>query len=409
MGLTERNPLIIGLVAIGLILAGTLAALTIKSTTFAPAYPISANFRDTAGLRPGDRVTMAGVLIGHVGSVKQDGAGVRVNIDINHGVQVARKSTAAIRVETLLGRRAVALTPAPDANWLDLFHKGDHIPGIGGSPTEVLDVQSDAQAALATLDTNALNQFLHDLTQVTTGKRDQVNTILDGLNRLTTTVNSRQDEISRLIDAANAVSTTVESRNANLLAAIDNLNVVVSNLDARRAELTALLASTQDAASKISNLIGDNKAKLTAVLASLQTTLGVINQHQVDLAQTASYLAGAIEGFSSVGYSGPNDIPNTWANIFTVGVGPASSDPIFGCQGEVDVALTIAVGPDPVKSCAAYTGPVAGGPSSGVPQATTTAPPLNPSTPGSVVAPTVQTNAASMNSLLVPLLSGGTR
>ena len=409
MGLTERNPLIIGIVAIGIILAGTAAALTIKSTTFAPAYPISANFRDTAGLRPGDRVTMAGVLIGHVGNVRQDGDGVKVVININHGVQVARKSTAAIRVETLLGRRAVALTADPAANWQDLFHKGDHIPGLGGSPTEVLDVQSDAQAALATLDANALNQFMADLAQVTTGKRDQVTTIIDGLNRLTSTVNGRQAEIGRLIDSANAVSSTVESRNANLLSAIDNLNIVVANLDSRRAQLTSLLASTQDAASKISTLIGDNRAKLDAVLASLRTDLGVINQHQVDLAQTVSYLAGAIQGFSSVGYSGPQDTPNTWANIFTVGVGAASSDPIFGCHGELDKALTISIGPDPVTSCAAYTGPVPGGPSSGAPPASTGAPTAPLTVPGSLIVPTPQTNASSMNALLVPLLSGGGR
>jgi len=406
MGLTERNPIIIGVVAIAVILAGTVAALTIKSTTFAPSYPISANFRDTGGLRTGDRVTMAGVLVGHVGRVVQDGDGVLVKININHGVQVSRKTTAAIRVETLLGRRAVALTPAADADWRDLFRKGDHIPGVGGSPTEVLDVQSDAQAALATLDANALSQFLADLAQVTTGKRDQVNTIIDGLNRLTSTVDSRRDQIGQLITAANAVSSTVESRNANLLSAIDSLNVVVTNLNTRRDQLTALLVSTQDAAAKLTTLVGDNRAKLDAVLTELRTDLDVINKHQVDLAQTVSYLAGAVEGFSSVGYSGPHNTPNRWANIFTVGVGPASSDPIFGCQGEVDAALSIAVGPDPVTSCAAYTGPVPGGPASGAPSQSTT-PAAPPKLPGSVVPPTAQTTTASLNALLVPLLSGG--
>ncbi|GAC1530019.1 MAG: hypothetical protein NVS3B12_04050 [Acidimicrobiales bacterium] len=412
MGLTERNPLIIGAVAIAVIVAGTLAALTIKADTFAPSYAISANFRDTAGLRPGDRVTTSGVLIGHVGAISQDGDSVRVKIKINHGVQVARSSKAAIRVETLLGRRAITLTAPKDADWRDLYHKGDHIPGTGGSPTEVLDVQADAQSALANLDANALNKFLADLTQVTSGKREQVTTIIDGLNRLTSTVNSRRDELGRLITSANAVSSTVESRNANLLSAIDNLNIVVANLDARRAELTQLLVSTQESASKITNLIGDNKAKLDAVLASLRTDLGVINRHQVDLAQTVSYLAGAVEGFSSVGYSGPKDTPNRWANIYTVGVGAASSDPIFGCHGELDSALTIAVGPDPVKSCAGYTGPVPGGPSSGAPKVAPApgAGAGQPSAlPGSVVTPSATTTAASLNSLLVPLLSGGSQ
>src|SRR5581483_1166843 len=136
---------------------------------------------------------------------------------------------------------------------------------------------------------------------------------------------------------------------------------VVSNLDARRAELTQLLATTQDAASKLSGLIGDNRGKVTDVLAQLRIALDTVNKHQVDLATTVSYLAGALQGFSSVGYSGSPATPNTWANIFTVGVGPVSNDPLFGCNGELSAILTIVVGPDPVKSCTAYTGPVPGG------------------------------------------------
>jgi len=407
--LTERNPLVIGLVAIIVIIAGTVAALTIKADTFSPSYSISADFRDSAGLQRGDLVTEAGVAVGHVGTIKQDGNMVRVVLKMKHGSQVARGSTTAIKVATLLGRREVALTAPPDANWAQLYRSGDHIPGLGGSPTEVLDVQSDAQGALATLDANTLNSFLSDLSQVTAGKASQVNAIIDGLNKLTSTVNSRSTEVGTLIDAANAVSGTVESRNRNLLSAIDNLNVVVANLDARRAQLTQLLTSTEQAASQISGLIGANRAKLDAVLAELETSLNVINQHQVDLAQTVSYLAGAVEGFSSVGYSGPQNTPNTWANIFTVGVGPTSPDPIFGCNGELDAILTQALGPDPVTSCLQYTGPLPGG--SGTAAAAAPAAPVPPSVrqgrPGAAVAPSASSTRDSLNAILVPLLSVG--
>lgn len=413
MNLTERNPLIIGIVVIALILGGTFAALTIKADTFAPSYSLTADFRDTAGLQAGDLVTIAGVQVGHVGSIKQRGDGVRVTLKINHGVQVARGSAVAIKVATLLGRKEVTVTAPATANWTDLYKKGDHIPGVGSSPTEVLEVQSDAQSVLATLDANTVNAFLADLTQVTAGKASQVTQIIDGLNQLTSTINGRRTEVSSLIDAANAVSGTVETHNANLLSAIDSLDQVVANLDARRAELTQLLTTTEEAASKISGLIGTNRAKLDAILTELQTSLNVINAHQVDLAQTISYLAGAVQGFSSVGYSGPQDTPNTWANIYTVGVGPVSGDPIFGCNGELDLLLNRIIGPDPVTNCAQYTGPTPGGASAGVPA--TGAPPLpqvppsvqKSGVPGSVTPPSTTTTINSLGSLLIPLLSGG--
>ena len=417
MNFTERNPLVIGIIAIVVILAGTFAALTVKADTFAPSYSLTADFRDTAGLQGGDFVTIAGVEVGHVGSIRQDGDAVRVTLKMNHGVQVARGSAVAIKVATLLGRNEVTLTALPSANWNDLYQKGDHIPGLGSSPTEVLAVQSDANAALAQLDSNTVNAFLSDLTAVTAGKASQVTQIIDGLNQLTSTVNSRSSEISTLIDAANAVSGTVEAHNANLLSAIDNLDVVVANLDARRAELTQLLATTEAAASKISGLIGTNRVKLDAVLTELETSLNIINAHQVDLAQTISYLAGAVQGFSSVGYSGPQDTPNTWANIYTVGVGPVSGDPVFGCNGELDLILTQVIGPDPVTNCAQYTGPVPGGAASGAPAADVPAPgaaaaPQAPPSviksgiPGSITPPSTTSTTDSLNSLLIPLLSG---
>lgn len=416
MRLTERNPLVIGVVAIAVILAASFAALTIKGDTFARTYSLSANFRDTGGLAGGDLVTIAGVQVGHVGGIRQDGDSVLVTLRMNHGVQVARGSSAAIKVATLLGRKEVTLTAPPHADWNDLLGKGDHILGMGTSPTEVLAVQSDAQAALATLDANALDAFLRDLTQVTAGKAGQVSTIIDGLNRLTSTVNSRSTQVSTLIDAANAVSATVESRNRSLLSAIDNLDAVVANLDARRAELGALLTSTAAAASKISGLIGTNRSRLDAVLADLQTDLGVIDHHQVDLAQTVSYLAGAVQAFSAIGYSGPQAIPTTWANIYTVGVGAASGDPIFGCNGELDAVLTQTLGADPVTNCAQYTGPIPGGTAAGVPTAATGAG-VAPAAggagagrlglPGSATPPSAGTTRDSLNALLVPLLSGG--
>ena len=409
MNLTERNPLVIGIIAVIVIIAGTIAALTVKADTFAPGYSITANFRDTAGLLPGDRVTIAGVLIGHVGHIVQDGDSVRVTLKVNKGVQVAKGSTAAIQVESLLGRKAVALIAPTDANWNDLMRKGDHVPGLGGSPTEVLAVQSDAEAALATLDANALNNFLADLAQVTSGKRDQINTIIDGLGKLTATVNARRTEVGSLIDAANAVSGTVEAHNANLLSAIDNLDSVVANLDARRAQLTQLLTTTQDAASKIAGVIGDNRSKIDTVLSQLQTALDVVNKHQIDLAQTVSYLAGAVQGFSSVGYSGPQGTPNTWANIFTVGLGPASNDPLFGCGGQLGAILTIVVGTDPVTNCNQYNGPVPGGAASGAVLSTRSGQ-LQSGRPGSIVPPSAAVTSDSLNTMLVPLLfTGGAR
>jgi ABC-type transporter Mla subunit MlaD len=260
------------------------------------------------------------------------------------------------------------------------------------SPTEVLDVQTDAQGALQQLDAQSLNNFLADLALFTKGKRNEVTTILDGLNRLTGTINERRGQLATLIDSAATVSKTLASRDQTLVQAIDDLEVVVQGLAERRAELTQLLDNTSAAAGQIAGLVGANRTKLDAILAELHTDLAIIGQHQVDLAQSVAYLASGIEGFQSIGYSGPNNYPQPWANVFTVGLGPASADPVFGCGGAVDQALTVAVGPDPLP-CSQAVGPV--GTSVGVTGAGRALP-----------VGTAATTAASIESLLTPLLVG---
>lgn len=407
---TERNPYLIGLVGIVAIIAGTTGALVLNASFFARLshnFTISAVFPDTAGLRGGDRVSIAGVQVGSVGSIRQDGNAVRVALKVNHGVEIPDDSKAAIRVATILGRKEVGITTG--GNWAHLLKGGDVIPqDRTSSPTEVLDVQTDAQGALQNLDAQALNTFLHDLAAVTAGKQTQVSTIIDGLDRLTSTVDARRTELGTLISAASSVSGTLASRNQQLLQIIDNLEVVLHGLADRKAQLTDLLNNAQSAARQISGLVSANRAKLDSLLSELHTDLGIIGQHQIDLAQGIAYLGSAVQGFQSIGYSGPNNTPNTWANVFTVGLGPASADPVFGCGGAVDQALNAALGPDPLP-CSQAVGPVAGSFVAGVPVtrpaaaggASSAASPPSTATVGSAAI-----TADSLNALLVPLLAG---
>jgi phospholipid/cholesterol/gamma-HCH transport system substrate-binding protein len=409
---TERNPYVIGIVGIILIILGTIGALVFNASFLARLshnFTINAVFPDTAGLRGGDRVSIAGVQVGTVGSINQDGNAVRVTLKVNHGVEIPDDSKAAIRVATILGRKEVGITTG--SNWDHLLKGGDLIPeDRTSSPTEVLDVQTDAQGALQNLDAQALNTFLHDLAVVTSGKQTQVSTIIDGLDRLTATVDARRSELATLISSANTVSGTLASRNQQLLQIVDNLEVVLHGLANRKVQLTELLNNAQSAASQISGLVSANRSKLDSLLSELHTDLAIIGQHQIDLAQGIAYLGSAVQGFQSIGYSGPNNTPNTWANVFTVGLGPASADPVFGCGGALDQALNAALGPDPLP-CSQAVGPVAGSFVAGVPASsaggsTRSGSTVSRSLSGNAPVGSAAITADSLNALLVPLLAG---
>jgi hypothetical protein len=82
----------------------------------------------------------------------------------------------------------------------------------------------------------------------------------------------------------------------------------------------------------------------------LHETLEVIDQHQVDIAATISYLHDSVQGYSSVAYSAGGTYENRWANIFVQSLGPVGIDAFFGPCGAFDNALDDLLGEDP-RSC----------------------------------------------------------
>jgi phospholipid/cholesterol/gamma-HCH transport system substrate-binding protein len=352
---TERNPTIIGIVVVALIAAGTGAALLLNGGFFKDRYTVQAVFADSAGLRDGDKIRVAGVTAGEVGAIRQRGAKVEVDLKIDESVDLPRDTRAEIVVETLLGNKYVRLVAGDD--WSHRLEGGSVIKDTS-TPTEVLDLQNEGTALLEDLDGKAFDDLLGKLDRITKGQRENVGDIVVGLNRLTTAVNQRQREARRLIESSRTVTDTLSDRDEDLLAALDDINVVLDGLAKRRVQLATLLDQTSETARKTADLVAENRPELDAVLDELHADLRILGGRQQELAATLSGLTNAIDGFSSVGYSGPDDFPNRWANMYTQLIGPLSPDALFGSCGFLDDAFDIMIGPDPITNCADRTGPL---------------------------------------------------
>ncbi|MCB1017945.1 MAG: MCE family protein [Acidimicrobiales bacterium] len=351
---TERSPVVLGLVVVVLLGVSVTGALVLNAGVFKGRYSISARFTDAAGLRPGDKVRVAGVAAGEVDSVHEEDGEVEVTLRVDDGVELSGDTRAEVVVETVLGTKSVRLETGDD--WDHPLRDGDVITDTG-TPVEVLDLQNIGTRFFTESDGRAFDELIDSLEQVTEGKHDDVARIVRGVNRLSGELNARDDEARRLFDAAETLSRTLADRDDDLVVAVDDLNVVVGDLADRRTALHTLLAETAEAAGRLADLAGDNGPQLDAVLADLRATLDVIDRHQVDLAAGIGYLGVAIEGFASVGYSGPGDTPNDWANIFTQLIGPVAPDGIMGACGPFDRALDLAFGPDPLP-CDQRDGPL---------------------------------------------------
>ncbi|QYG92928.1 MCE family protein [Iamia sp. SCSIO 61187] len=361
---TERNPVVIGAVVVTLIAAFTGAALMLNSGVLADRYTVRARFSDSAGITPGSHVKVAGITSGAVESVRQEGTEVEVVLGVDAGIELPADTRADIVVDTLLGSKSVRLVPGDE--WDDLLQE-DAVITDTSTPTEALDLQNIGTPLLEETDGEAIDSLIDTVLRITEGKRDDVADILDGLEDLAVTINAREQEARDLIDATRTLTATLDARDEELLDAVDDLNVVVETLVRRRAELVELLRQTSEAATRISDLVEENQPALDRILDELHADLEIVGRHQVDLAQSVALVSSAIQGFASVGYSGPDEVSHPWANLYTQLLGPVGPDILLGSCGAIDTALDLALGPDPVVDCDDRTGPLPGSPGPGQP------------------------------------------
>lgn len=374
---TDRNPRRIGIVVVTVTLVAVLAVFAFNASTFSSGYTVKARFSNAAGMGPNANVLLAGVAVGKVKSVNLNGNHVTVDMTINQGVVLPKNTTASISVQTLLGQLVVDLKPV--SGWNQPLGNGALLTNTS-IPVEFQNIQNIAGGLLTKSDATAINQLISSLATITQGKQQQVAQIISGLNGFTGVINQRQTQVSQLIAAANTLSQTVASHDSELGSAIDNLTTVIGSLAQKGTDLGNLIDNTQQAAGQINTLVTNNRPQLQATVTQLQSVLGILSQHQLDLAQGVSSAAAAITGFSSIGSSGST--PVSWGNIFFNVLGSTPLEGVLGACGTLDMVLNQSLGPDPLP-CSQQNGPLIG----------TT--PVTPATPAPAIAGTSSSSSTT--------------
>lgn len=342
----ERNQVVIGLVVSVLIAVGTFFAISLSGGAFRPGIPISAEFSDAAGLEADDFITVAGVRSGRVETVEIDGDRVVVEFLLDAEALPA-DSTAEIYLTGTLGRRALRILPGTSTRNLE---PGDLIPMERTStPVDLPELGDETVEVLAESNVRALDDLLGALADITEGQQQNVSDLLDGVQRLAAVVADRRDEVAQLIDRGEVLIDAAADKDQQLITIIDKFGSTLDTLVDRRDDVTRLLRETAAASNVLGDLVTDRRTQIDRVLDELGEDLAIIDRHQVDLAHVFAYGGVSFEGFASIGYQGgeaKEDNP-TWGNVFVTELGEGGIEPLLGCGGTLDEALTMLLGPDP--------------------------------------------------------------
>src|SRR3954469_11830344 len=107
----DRNPVIIGAISLSVIAALVLLAFNAQSLPLIGGGTVyRAQFSEAAGLQPDDPVRVAGVKVGSVESLALEHGAVTVEFRVKNAF-VADRSEAAIKLDTVLGEKYLALVP----------------------------------------------------------------------------------------------------------------------------------------------------------------------------------------------------------------------------------------------------------------------------------------------------------
>lgn len=296
---------VIGLVVTALVV---ITAMQMDELPYlSPISTYSAYFDDAGGLVKGDIVSVSGVNVGTVEKIAladtDQGTKVRVDFRMADTVEIGDQSQAAIKTETVLGRRNLTVIPHPGGR---IFPGGSIPVSQTISPYSLQDALEGATSTLSETDTDQLNEALQTLTVTFQSTPTQVQGAVNGVARLSKTVADRDNALRALLSKANQVSRVVGDRNQQINQLLLDANTLVGEVQARRFALQQLISGLRDVTTQLNGFIAENNEQLKPSLEKLNRLMTILSDKERDLKATIDRMGPYANALGEAVASGPN-------------------------------------------------------------------------------------------------------
>jgi phospholipid/cholesterol/gamma-HCH transport system substrate-binding protein len=280
----RRDPVPLGLAGLAVTLALVSAALFLRAVPTGTSY--TAAFAESAGLRAGEDVVLAGVKVGEVGDVALAGDHVRVDLRLHEDVRLGSETRAHIRLKTLLGSHVVQLEPDGPGRLT-----GPIPVGRTSVPYEIVPAIGDLSESVARVDTARLKQAMDVVATTLDGSSEEIRSSLRGLGRLSQTISSRDDRLRALVGHTRTVTGLIARRDTEVRELIRDGDLLLREIHARRAVIHSLLTNTVLLAGQLDGLIADNRTTLKPALRRLRGFVAVLRRNEDSLDRSLGLLA----------------------------------------------------------------------------------------------------------------------
>jgi len=320
----KRNPVPIALIGIALIVLGIVAALNSDNLPIVGGgTTYTADFSEAAGLQVKNDVRIAGVKVGNVSDIALDGDKVKVSFKVKNA-WLGDKTSAAIKIKTLLGQKYLALDPQGQQTL-------DPSAGIPlertMAPYDVITAFQDLTTTVNNIDTTQLAKSFDVISQTFANTPNDVKGALSGLAKLSDTIASRDSQLSNLLANTRVVSQTLVDRDAEVQKLLTDGNKLLDEVGRREQAITALLNGSKQLATQLQGLVDDNNKQLGPVLTNLDQLTSMLQRNQDSLAQGIAKYAPFIRVFTNTVGNG-RWFDNYICGLVLPSVGPVNQE---GC------------------------------------------------------------------------------
>jgi len=302
--MTARNPKWVA--TIGLVGSALLLALAFRTGELPFLNPekasYSAEFTDAGGLRAGDPVQVAGVVVGTVERIEVESDHVVVEFEMLADIELGGETRSAIEVGSLLGQKYLDVTPQGEGH----LDAGGTIPlDRTTAAYDVVEAFEDLTDVAGKIDTEQLATSLDTLSDTFRNSGPQVRGALRGLSRFSRVIASRDRELEELLDHADTTAGVLDQRRGGVVKLIKASNLLLGELQRRKAAVHALLVDTTALAEELRGVVEDNQETLTPALRRLERVTGMLARHQRDLRAVVRNSHNYIVTFNNVIGTGP--------------------------------------------------------------------------------------------------------
>ena len=225
-------------------------------------------YDDVSGLTPGTPVTISGVTVGNVQKIQLDQASrrVRVDFEINRGINIPPSTVATISTVSIMGEKTLSITyEAPCFGDSDCAPEGSEVKGrvesllasfTGGDPEG--NPLEDAKAQLGTtLDTLEYKFFDpnsdNPIARATNDLAITMESLKGSTARLQRIMDQNAGEINTTMDNLASLSNTLAGKQEAIATTLDNASEFSGDLS--KLELDKTMAEVNEAVANLKNTL----------------------------------------------------------------------------------------------------------------------------------------------------------